>query len=473
MTQKILIVEDDPAQQHMVAQLAQRKLGLGSICAANGREALPILREDNQNEIQLIILDLEMPEMDGIALLEILVEHFPKLPVIISTAKDDLDIAIKTIKMGAIDFLSKPVNPKRFEVSVRNALKMSLLEKEVRRLKHKEKGTTHFQDLIGHDGTLATVVNMGRKAASSDIPVLLTGETGVGKGIFAQAIHGESARAGKAFVAINCGAIPENLVESTLFGHEKGAFTGAVSKSPGCFREAEGGTIFLDEIGELPLEAQVKLLRVIQEKEIRPVGTDKAIPINVRIISATNRHLEQCIAEGKFRDDLFFRLNVLPIHLPPLKNRKQDIPALARHFIERFSIDENKPLRDIAPDALITIQNWHWSGNIRELENTIHRAIILCENDILDVKDFTSLSSIDFHTDHMIENIIEGRNLPLFAKNGNFKTMGQIEQDSMRMALEYHNGNIAQAARALNMSKSTFYRKLKEQESSQQNTAQI
>jgi len=462
MGQKILIVEDEHSQRHMLGLLVQRKLGLGSIEAESGRTALSILSGGVQRDnICLAIIDLNMPEMNGMELLEIIKQQYPNLPVIMLTGSKGINIAVKAMKLGANDFLNKPVDHERFEVSVRNALKMSVLEKEVSRLKQKDENIFCFENLIGHDSGLLEVVSVGRKATSADIPVLLTGETGVGKEVFARAIHGQSARTGKPFVAINCGALPENLVESTLFGHEKGAFTGAISKSPGRFREAEGGTIFLDEIGELPLDAQVKLLRVLQEKEIRSVGSDKPIPINVRIISATNRDLELEVAEGRFRDDLYFRLNVLPIHLPPLRQRKADIPALIHHFIERFSASEGQPLKDLSVEAEEKLISLEWAGNVRELENTIHRAMVLCEGEILNADDFTSLPTGSFLPQCEGDDFSKDTALSMIKMGGVLKTIDQIEQDAMQFALHHHGGNVTQAARSLNMAKSTFYRKLK------------
>ncbi len=462
MSRKILIVEDEASQRRMIGLLVQRKLGLGAIEADGGRIALSILRDSpKRDDICLAIIDLNMPEMNGMELLELIKQQYPSLPVIILTGSKDLDIAVNVMKLGASDFLNKPVDPERFQVSVRNALKIGALKKEVKRLKHKDENTFLFEDLIGHDTGLYDVVSVGRKGASADISVLLTGETGVGKEVFARAIHGESARVGSPFVAINCGALPENLVESTLFGHEKGAFTGAVSKFPGRFREAEGGTIFLDEIGDLPLEAQVKLLRVLQEKEIHPVGADKPIPVNVRIISATNRDLEVEVAQGRFREDLYFRLNVLPIHMPTLRQRKEDIPVLIYHFIERFSASEGRPLKELTSLAEETLSSWDWAGNVRELENTIHRAMILCEADIMDVSDFTSVPTTGFSSMSEAVNFSEESALAMLEPNGILKTIDQIEQDAMQFALKHHGHNVTHAARALNMAKSTFYRKLK------------
>lgn len=462
MSRKVLIVEDDRSQRRMVSMLVHKKLGLGAVEADGGPTALSILRGGARSDICLAIIDFNMPEMNGIELLGFIKQQYPNLPVIMLTGSKDVDIAVKAMKLGASDFLNKPIDPERFQISVHNALKIGVLEKEVTRLKHKDENTFLFEDLIGYDSGLLNVVNVGRKAACADIPVLLTGETGVGKEVFARAIHGESARIGNPFVAINCGALPENLVESTLFGHEKGAFTGAVSKLPGRFREAEGGTIFLDEIGELPLNAQVKLLRVLQEKEIHPVGAGKTIPINVRIISATNRDLEIEVAEGRFREDLYFRLNVLPIHIPALRQRKQDTPTLINHFIERFSASEGRSLKELTPAAEDALSSWDWAGNVRELENTIHRAMILCESDILDVDDFTSLPTTGFSSANESADFSEENTLRMLGPNGILKTMNQIEQDTIQFALRHHDNNVTQASRALNMAKSTFYRKLKE-----------
>jgi DNA-binding NtrC family response regulator len=464
MMNKILIIDDDATQRHVVSLLLKKKLKYTPVEASSAQEALTLLKEGHL-AFKLIILDLYMPGMGGMEFLEITSQQYPDIPVIMLTAEEDIKVAVNAMQAGAKDFLNKPVDPYRFEVSVTNTLKIGLLEKEVTRLKHKEEGNFNFNDLIGYDKGLAPAIGVGRKAAACDIPVLLTGETGVGKEVFAQALHGESRRSGNPFIAVNCGAIPANLVESTLFGHEKGAFTGAVNKSAGCFKEANGGTIFLDEVGELPPEAQVKLLRVLQEKEITPVGASKPVPINVRIISATNRDLEQDVVDGTFRDDLYFRLNVLPILLPPLRERKEDIPYLINHFIERFSISEKRPLKDITDNATKALSQWQWPGNVRELENVVHRATVMGEDDVLDIDDFVSVTaqpSIE-QISKMTTLSTNNDSLNMFQLNGLLKTADMIEQESMQFALKYHNGNITKAAESLNMAKSTFYRKLQKQ----------
>ncbi len=460
MTHPVLIVEDDEMQRQMLSTLLRRKLDFGSCEAENGHEALEILESDISRTIKLIILDLNMPVMGGLETLEILRQKHPSIPVIMLTGSTDITDAVKAMKLGAIDFLHKPYEGDRMVVTVRNALRISTLTKEVSRLKSEKDGTFTFENLIGHDDGLSSVVNIGRKAAAADIPVLITGETGTGKEVFAEAIHGEGGRTGKPFIAVNCGAIPSQLVESTLFGHEKGAFTGATEKTIGKFREAEGGTILLDEVGELPLDTQVKLLRVLQQKEVEPVGAGKPLPINVRVISATNRDLQEEVTEGNFREDLFFRLNVLQIELLPLRDRKQDIPALASHFIERFCVNEGGVPKDMSAATEKQLMNYDWPGNVRQLENAISRAMVVSDGNILDIEDLTGLTSgsesrsVNNATHHH-------KDIRIISSDGDFKTVDEIEQEAMQLALDHFDHNITQAAKALGMAKSTFYKKMK------------
>ncbi len=462
MAAPVLIVEDETMQQQMLVTLLRRKLGFGSLCAENGREALNILDKDAGQTIKLIIMDLNMPVMDGIETLKIIQQKHPAIPVIMLTGSQEITDAVQCMKYGAIDFLSKPYEADRMAITVKNALKISTLTKEVSRLKQEKTGTLSFENLIGYDGGLQSVIFIARKAAASDIPILITGETGTGKEVFSKAIHGESARTGKPFIAVNCGAIPAQLVESTLFGHEKGAFTGATEKTVGKFREAEGGTIFLDEVGELPLDAQVKLLRVLQQKEVEPVGAAKPIPINVRIISATNRNLEQEIAAGNFREDLFFRLNVLNIKLPALRDRKEDIPSLAYHFVERFCSQEGGIPKEITQDTLNDLMQFDWPGNIRQLENAINRAMVISDGNVLNMD--SNLTALTTNQNKAVKPQASSNNaLDIITHDGVFKTMDAIEQAAMAIALEHFDHNITQAAKALGMAKSTFYKKMKKQ----------
>ena len=432
MTQPVLIVEDDPMQRQMLSTLLRRKLDFKSYEVEHGRKALELLEEDQGKTIKLVILDLNMPVMDGLETLEILREKHPSIPVIMLTGSKDIEDAVQAMKLGAIDFLMKPYEGERMVVTVRNALKISMLTKEVSRLQNEKEGRFTFENLIGHDNGLSTVVNIGRKAAAADIPVLITGETGTGKEIFAKAIHGESVRSGKPFIAVNCGAIPAQLVESTLFGHEKGAFTGATEKTIGKFREAEGGTIFLDEVGELPLDTQVKLLRVLQQKEVEPVGAGKPVPVNVRIISATNRDLQKEVDERNFREDLFFRLNVLKIELPPLRERKQDIPVLAAHFIERFCVNEGGVPKDLSEMTEKQLVNCDWQGNVRQIENMISRDMVVSDGNILSVEDLTGLVSGSSHPSVSFKT---QKNICIVSDDGYFKTANEIEHKAIKIAL--------------------------------------
>jgi DNA-binding NtrC family response regulator len=458
MTKPVLIVEDDPMHRRMLSRLLSNQLNLEAHEAENGREALSVMEYDRKQAIKLIIMDIEMPVMDGIETLEILRQRYPSIPVIMLTGSDAISHAVEAMKLGASDFLTKPYETQRIMITIKNALKLSLLSKEVKRLRNEQGGTFTFHDLIGHDGGLSSIVNIGRKAAASDIPVLVTGETGTGKEVFAKAIHGESARAGKSFVAVNCGAIPSQLVESTLFGHEKGAFTGATEKALGKFREADGGTIFLDEIGELPLDSQVKLLRVLQQKEVEPVGGSKTVPVNIRIVSATNRDLQTEINEGRFREDLFFRLNVLQLELTPLRDRREDIPALAHHFIDLFCSREGVMPKNMSSETARQLQASPWPGNIRQLENTINRAMVMSEGRELILDHVQGAQSTQVHR---AARMLDHSLAVSLMRDGVFKTKQEIEQEAIQAALTYFNHNITRASEALGIAKSTFYKKLK------------
>ncbi|MDH5723219.1 MAG: sigma-54 dependent transcriptional regulator [Alphaproteobacteria bacterium] len=462
MTQPVLIVEDDRVQREMLATFLRRKLDFQSREASQGREALDILETDQGRDIKLVILDLNMPVMGGLETLEIIRQKHPAVPVIMLTGSKDIEDAIQAMKLGATDFITKPYEGERMMVTIRNALKICTLSKEVSRLKNEKEGTFTFENLIGYDGGLASIVNIGRKAASSDIPVLITGDTGTGKEVFAKAIHGESMRGGKPFIAVNCGAIPSQLVESTLFGHEKGAFTGATEKVIGKFREAAGGTIFLDEVGELPLETQVKLLRVLQQKEVEPVGAGKPVPVDVRVISATNRDLQKEVDTGNFREDLFFRLNVLQIKLSPLRERRQDILALASHFIDRFCAIEGGIPKGISKAMEKKLINHDWPGNVRQLENVINRAMVISDTNILDIEDIMGLVSLRPESQLTAAALPQHKDICILSDDGKFKTVQDVEQEMMQRALDHFEHNITQAAKALGMAKSTFYKKMAE-----------
>jgi DNA-binding NtrC family response regulator len=330
MSKRILIVDDDPAQRRILEETIKR-FGFETRTCGSGEQAIQILEGPEHSQVGLVLLDLVMPGMDGMAVLDRIGRVAGMPPIIVQTAHGSIETAINAMRRGAVDFVVKPASPERLDVSIKSALKIEALADEINRIKKTVDGTLTFGDLVLRGEAMKRVITLGKRAAASNIPVLIEGESGVGKELIARAIQGESDRAGKPFITVNCGAIPENLIESILFGHEKGAFTGAVDKRMGKFQEADGGTLFLDEVGELPLDAQVKLLRALQEGEIDPVGAKRPVKVNFRLISATNRDMIQQVKDGKFREDLYYRLNVFPIFVPPLRERVEDIPALARH----------------------------------------------------------------------------------------------------------------------------------------------
>ena len=472
MSETILVVEDDRFQLQMMLNLLHKKLGYQVKAAANGKQAVVELNRHNHDTFSAILLDVNMPHMDGFEVLAFVRKRFAHVPVIMLTSDTNPQTAVKAIKSGAFDFINKPVDAPHLEITLKNAIQMQTMSDQLSRIKRNEEGELHFKDLVGYNTGLASCAMAGLKAAVTQAPVFITGETGTGKELFARAIHGESARAGKPFVAINCGAIPEKLIESILFGHEKGAFTGATEKTLGKFREAEGGTIFLDELGELPPAAQVKLLRVLQEQEIEPVGSAAPVKVDVRIISATHRRLEEHIKQGHFREDLFFRLNVLPIHIPPLRERGEDIITLAHYFLKQAAAQDVSPLKSIAEDARQYLLQREWSGNIRELSNLMRRASIWCDSDEITEAHLCALESESQHAttasaaDQSISEIIpignNGQIISLQAMNGQFKTMEQLEKEIMQAVLTLEDDNIANAADKLGIAKSTFYRKVKQ-----------
>ena len=378
MATTILIVDDDPVQRRLL-EAAISRAGMNVVTAPGGGPALDLISGPRGEQIALMLLDLVMPDMDGLEVLTKLRVSNPTLPVIVLTAKGGIDSAVDAMRAGANDFLVKPASPERIAVSIRNQLKIGTLTGEVTRLKKKTDNRLSFDDLVAKSGAMKQVFRLGQRAAQSNIPILVEGESGVGKELIARAIQGSSERAGKPFVTVNCGAIPENLIESILFGHEKGSFTGASDKHLGKFQEADGGTLFLDEIGELRLDMQVKLLRALQEGEVDPVGSKRPVKVDVRIMSATNRDLSELTREGRFREDLYYRLNVFPIFVPALRDRGEDVPALARHFVSRFAAEEHKAVAGMTPEASDLLERYSWPGNVRQLENTIFRAVVLCD----------------------------------------------------------------------------------------------
>lgn len=504
MTQTVLIVDDDPVQRRLLEAAATR-IGLESITAPGGEQALAILAANPARRISLIVLDLLMPGLDGLGVLREMRERQLNIPVIVQTAQGGIDTAVGAMRAGAFDFVVKPVSPERLQTAISNALKIGTLSSDTKRQNKRAKASLTFLDIVSASPRMEKVLKIGDRAAKSQIPVLIEGESGVGKELIARAIQGSSERRDKPFITVNCGALPENLVESILFGHEKGAFTGASDRHVGKFEEANGGTLFLDEVGELPLDIQVKLLRAIQEGEIDPIGTKKPVKVDIRLISATNRNLLEEVKFGRFREDLYYRLSVLPLTVPPLRDRAEDIPLLVRHFLKRFAAEENLPaLNAVSADALALLCAYDWPGNIRQLENTMFRAVVLAEADALGMDDFQQIAaqidgfSLDAVRARMeapplvpdLEAIHEAMPLPqaarlhgassepqhatpqglastygylrLFSENGQIRGLDEIEAEVIRFAIEVHNARMSEVARRLGIGRSTLYRKLKD-----------
>ncbi|WP_138379589.1 sigma-54-dependent transcriptional regulator [Luteithermobacter gelatinilyticus] len=478
MTKTVLIVDDEDTQRQML-KIALQKAGYQALLAKSGREALAMVGAEAVGMPDLILLDLVLGDIDGMEVLEKICGQDPgrRPPVIVLTAHSSVDKAVKAMKAGAVDFIAKPAGVDRLRVSIENALKLHQLSGELSRLSRRWDGSLGFEDLLGDSPVMRRALELARKGAQTNVPVLLEGESGVGKEVFARAIQGSSDRAGKAFVVVNCGAIPANLVESILFGHEKGAFTGATEKHDGKFVEADGGTIFLDEIGELPLDLQAKLLRVLQEGEVDPVGAREPVKIDVRVISATNRNLKELVEAGRFREDLYYRLNVFPILLPPLRDRTGDIETLAVHFVEKISLSEGRVCKPLSPEALKLLTGYYWPGNVRQLENAIFRAVILSEGNEIGIEDFPQLLSARQQDRSAAESLSgnvngfcldEGEAVESFSSirilddQGEIRPISEVENDIIRFALRKYGYKMSEVARRLGIGRSTLYRKVGE-----------
>ncbi|RVA58428.1 sigma-54-dependent Fis family transcriptional regulator [Mesorhizobium sp. M7A.F.Ca.US.001.01.1.1] len=496
MTGSILIVDDDPVQRRLL-EAAVTRFGYSAIVVDGGAAALEILDGPGAREVSVVILDLVMPGLDGIGVLKAMRERDINVPAIVQTAQGGIETVVSAMRHGAFDFVVKPASPDRLQASIGNALKVEAVEGEVKRTSRRRGGLLTFKDMITHSPAMDRVIRLGQKAAASNIPILIEGESGVGKELVARAIQGSGDRRTKPFVTVNCGAIPDNLVESILFGHEKGSFTGATDKHTGKFVEAHSGTLFLDEIGDLPLDVQVKLLRAVQDGEVDPVGGRSTVRVDIRLISATHRNLLQQVKDGKFREDLFYRLNVYPIFVPPLRDRRDDIPYLVTHFMEKVApADPHRRLQGISAAALAVLQAYDWPGNIRQLENAVFRASVLCEGDVLAAEDFPQIrAQVEGTVNLDVDGDAPSPSLPLQARDdealpgeggpaiafdpparlqprfgtlralderGNVRALADVELEMIKLAIDHYNGQMSEVARRLGIGRSTLYRKLKE-----------
>ncbi len=449
---RILIIDDETNMRHMLEIMLSRE-GYRAESAANGMEGLSIM---DDKEFDFILCDLKMPKMDGMSFLIEARKRYPEKTYIMMSAFGTMDIALEAMKMGAYDYISKPFKPDEVLLTLRKAKEREQLKEENLTLQKKIAKIEQkysFGSIIAKSEAMAGVFNLVNRVSDHKTTVLVTGESGTGKELIAREIHSRGSRKSFPMITINCGGIPENLLESELFGYKKGAFTDAFKDKSGLFAEADKGTIFLDEIGELPLSLQVKLLRVLQEEEITPLGSTTSRKIDARVITATSRDLKKDVEEGRFREDLYYRINVMSIHLPPLRERRGDIPLLVGHFIDRFNKKLDKNIEGLSSVAMSRLIAHHWSGNIRELENVIERAIVLCTNNLITPAELPA-------------SLAEENEAALYSKPVQTlsikKASRQMERELISRALEITKGNRTRAADILEISRPILIAKIKE-----------
>ncbi len=447
MTTKILIVDDDPRMRKSLANLLNRE-GYVITEAPGGKEATDHLGSD---VFDLVIADLKMEPLSGLDLLRLVKQMSPDVEVILITAFGTIEVAVEAMRLGAFDFITKPFQVEEILLRVRNALEKHRLKEEVNQLRTEVKSAFGFEGIVGASEEMHQVLTILPRVAQTDSTVLVTGESGTGKELIARAIHAASRRPHGPFVSVSCAAFPENLLENELFGHVKGAFTGALAARKGLLEEANGGTFFLDEIGEAPLPIQAKLLRVLEDRNIRRLGDNRSILVDVRMVAATNRDLQSAMREKLFREDLFYRLNVIPIHVPPLRERGGDIPPLVAHFIEKYHGKIKKQVSGVSPQAMALIMAYSWPGNVRELENVIQRMMVVSKGDNLDVQDLPP----------EISGKETPRDRPKDMKDITRESAGLAEKKLILDALAKTGGNVTQAARSLGISRVTLQKKMK------------
>lgn len=442
MKANILVIEDDPSLRRIM-QLRMDHNGFTVRCAATGEEGIAML---DGEPFDLVLTDLMLPGLSGLDVLKHVKTHHSAAPVIVLTAFGTVETAVEAMKSGAFDYLTKPVDNEELYLAVSRALETARLREEVGNLRISVSRKFGFENILGHSPKLLHVLDVAARAAQSDATVLINGETGTGKELLAKAIHFNSPRSAKPFVAINCGAIPRDLLESELFGHVKGSFTGAIAHKKGRLEMADGGTLFLDEIGEMPPELQVKLLRVIQEREIDKIGSNMPQKIDVRIVAATHRNLLNMVEDGAFREDLFYRLAVIPLELPPLRERAVDIPTLVEFFFARAKEKNRRPNLQLGPDLLPYFTAYRWPGNIRELENIMERIAVLAEGPLVRLTDLPGSLTAVAPRDNAMQIDMPETGISLEG----------VEKDLIRRALEKYDWNQSQAARYLDISRKTL-----------------
>jgi two-component system response regulator HydG len=448
MPGKVLIVDDDQSMCELInADLSSR--GIQSEWRTSAEDALRTMQE---GQFDVILTDLQMPGLNGLALCERIVANRPDIPVVVMTAFGSMETAVAAIRAGAYDFVSKPVELDVLALTLQRAIQHHSLSEQVRVLSDRVQQSNRYAKLLGESPAMKRLFDELRRVADTDASVLITGESGTGKELVARGLHDQSRRRSKPFVAINCAALPEALLESELFGHKRGAFTDATSDKRGLFVQADGGTLFLDELGEFPLTLQPKLLRALDERVVRPVGGEKEIPFDVRLIAATNRDLETAVEDKRFREDLYFRVNVIQIKLPPLRSRGTDILLLAQHYLEEFAAANGKQIVGLSDAAAQKLMDYEWPGNVRELRNAIERAVALTRYDRITVDDLPE----------KIRNY-RGTHLALGGDNpSELLSMEEVERRYIQHVLKVTRGNRTQTAQILGFDRKTLYRKLKQ-----------
>ena len=442
----ILLVDDEKSNRTTLAAFLKKE-GYRVEDAASGSEAIEKFKE---HFFDLVITDLKMKPVNGLDVLKQIKEINPMTEVVMLTGYGTVESGVEAMKLGAYDYIQKPPDLDEFRLIVGNALERQKLAAEVEKLKEELKEKYSFENIIGKSNEMMDVFSMIFKVAPTDSTVLVSGESGTGKELVARAIHLNSRRKNRGFITINCGALPEHIQESELFGHVRGAFTGAIREKRGLFQEANGGTLFLDEIGETAPSTQVKLLRFLQDGEIRRVGENEPINVDVRLLAATNQDLEKAIEEGRFREDLYYRLNVIPIHLPPLRQRKDDIPLLANHFLEKYTGRTKKKIASISPDAMKVLTGYEWPGNVRELEDVVERAVILTNHNVIGAEDLPSILQDDTRRPVKESGPALGD-----------ATLEKLEEHHILRVLEKYSWNQKKASEVLGVSTTTLWRKLK------------
>lgn len=443
-----ILIADDEVNILSGLEIAFKEEGWNVLCASDGLDAWEKI---NKNDVDLVITDLKMPKMDGYELLKKISSSYPRLPVIVLTGHGTIETAVETMRDGAVDFFTKPVDLDKLLLVVKKTILNSELKEQNRKLTEeidKLKKRQQYSSIIGKSSKVSQLMEIINQVAPTKASVLITGESGTGKELVSDAIYSLSSRVGKPFVKVHCAALSESLLESELFGHEKGAFTGAAKEKKGRFELADGGTIFLDEIGEINAQTQIKLLRVLQEKEFERVGGEKTIKVDVRVICATNRNLEDEVKKGNFREDLYYRLNVVHISVPPLRERKEDIDMLALSFLKEFNEEDGKKIEGFTKAARKALFSYSWPGNVRELKNTIESAVVLAKGNMIDTDDLPSSILDEGKKEELVIT------LPV--------TMEEVEKKVIYSTIDYFEGNKSKAADELKIGRKTLYRKLEE-----------